>query len=244
MLSPAVSPEVAAGSVKSPDNLAPSVSGAEAAAPNAYWGPLPARTDSVSERFQPDPDRAWERIVDFPYDVLSCPVHLLNRGVKGVILFADEHDGYQRFVRPIVFQSIGPMEGKIGVSWDAVSEFGISFTGRDSTSLGEGNTLRIGLRAKLWSETTRRLSGFVSVRAPARGKSPPGTERNRTPATSGSDRRAVGVTSRISRWKRAGAVLATGNGWQVRSMWNAPRCSPVSAHSGRWMTVRGSVTCL
>ena len=112
----------------------------------SYWGPMPERADSTSRVFAAPETPLWARAANAPYDVLQLPVHLMNEGAKRAVIFADERDLWSRAVEPVIFPSVGPLRGRVGVSYDETSGPGGGLTVVHPSFFGRG-ALKVGLRA-------------------------------------------------------------------------------------------------
>lgn len=120
---------------------------AAALVPESAWGPMPARHDSVSARFEPEPDPLWEKTLDGAWQVATLPLDLLADGIGVAVVRADESRLFGRYLRPLLFPRIGPVYGRFGVSGGGKEGWGASFTGLHPRFLSPRGALQVAIRA-------------------------------------------------------------------------------------------------
>lgn len=116
---------------------------------SSYWGAISSRADSNTAVFTQPSKPLWEQTVLVPYHVVAVPFRLFALGLKGTIIYMDDHQVLDR-----IMTLIGPHPGPLGIAVrfqaGGLSGFGGGITGTHKAFFGRGNRLKL-----RWRSTTR-----------------------------------------------------------------------------------------
>lgn len=134
----------------------------------SYWGAVPPQADSLSARFLPRRAPLWERTLRVPYEVVVLPLGLATRGLKGAVIYADEH-GLAGKLAWLLGPQQGPFGLKLRVEAGELLGAGMGMVVKHDAFLGADNAFVLRWRSAL--SGTHRIHAGAELAGPGNARS-------------------------------------------------------------------------